>query len=277
MSLLFLRTNLCLQILQLGLSGIDSLLHLGLEFLCAFGQAKEADIVLIGLDFLLELGELLLQAIRLRKGTTAVSPFPTAPFSAATLAIAGEFLLHGLTVCGLDGIFFLERNKADSLPALFKVLAGLCIFLVVRHIGLDFLDEGLFGSEVAAQVTGAGGTIVAGGEESVAGGAETLPDLFALLARHSTNLLPLFLELDEAVAGGFPVRAVLQGLRFLDDGHLFGQVLIHGILELREGSALALKEFVTRGAETLVNFLVFLAGSEADAAPLGLNFLNFLT
>ena len=100
--------------------------------------------------------------------------------------------------------------------------------------------------------------------------------MLALLARHGTNLLPLLLQFNETVAGCLPVRAVLQRLGFLDDGHLLGQVLVHGILELGEGGALALEELVAGSAETVVDLLVFLTGGKADGAPLGLDILNLL-
>ena len=100
--------------------------------------------------------------------------------------------------------------------------------------------------------------------------------MLALLARHGANLLPLLLQLDETVSGGLPVRAVLEGFGLLDDGHLLLQVGIHGILELRKGGTLALEEFVAGGTETVIYFLVLLAGGKADGTPPGLDFLYLL-
>ena len=110
-------------------------------------------------------------------------------------------------------------------------------------------------------------------KECVAGGPETLPEHFGLLAGHSADFLPLVLEIDQPVCGLLPFRAVLQALCLLDDGHLLLQVGVHAVLELHIELALAGKELVAGGAEAVINLLVLLLGCEPYGLPLLLNLL----
>ena len=110
--------------------------------------------------------------------------------------------------------------------------------------------------------------LVAVVEELVAGCAETLPDLLALLARNGAYLLPLLLELHEFLGGLLPLLAVLQGLCLLAEGDLLIHVLLHLILELGVEQPLLGEEVVAGGTETVVYLLVLLLGGESDGTPL---------
>ena len=111
-------------------------------------------------------------------------------------------------------------------------------------------------------------------EELIAGGAETLPKLLRLLARHGADLLPLLLQGDQSLCGLLPLLAVLQGLGLLDQGELLLHILVHRVLELGVIFPLAGEELVAGGAEAVVDLLVLLSGGESDGPPLLLNILD---
>ena len=166
---------------------------------------------------------------------------------------------------------------AYGLPALVEGAEGLGVSsLVFRHdICLDLFDELLLGLQVSVEIVLGLGVLVPLGEELVAGGTETLPNLLALLAGHGTYFLPLLLKLDELIGSFLPFSTVLEGLSLFDDGHLLVKIGVHRVFELVVVVTLVTVERITGCTEAVVDLLVFLAGGKTDLTPFFLEFLDF--
>ena len=135
----------------------------------------------------------------------------------------------------------------------------------------QLVDDASLGLEVLAflgTLVGSGGVL--GLEEVVAGAGESLPELFAVLARHGSDGLPLLLQLYELVGCLAPFGAVLQRFGFFHEATFLLEVLCLLVLHGPEEFCLRGEELVARGAEAVEDDGVLAVVGVAYRAPLSL-------
>ena len=141
------------------------------------------------------------------------------------------------------------------------------------ELGYDFL---LAVQVLLFLVACAGGGVIAGFKELVAGGYKLGPELVAHLLGHHADGLPLLLQLDELVGGGFPVGRVHEGLGLFYHLLLLLGVLGEFLLQSLEELSLAAEKVIAGGAEAVEYLDIHLLRSKADGLPFGLDIYNLL-
>ena len=196
-------SDLLSELLEFLLGLSDPVFHLLHQRSRILGHREETDIVLICNYILLKLIVLLDEAVLFRKYRPS-STTATVTATSLTRELGAESLL--ISLC--DIIFLLERNETDLLPSSLEFLHSSYVrFIILEFVCLDFLDQTLLGLEIAIEIVFRLGILVTLGKELVTSGAESLPELLRLLAWNCTDLLPLFLKIDELVSSLLPLCA----------------------------------------------------------------------
>src|SRR4029079_7677840 len=106
-------------------------------------------------------------------------------------------------------------------------------------------------------------------EELVAGAAEALPHVVALLFGHRADGLPLFLERLDELGGLLPIGRVGERLAARRQLLLLGQVRAALLVEDGEVRARALVHLIGGGLEALPERLLLLLRRRAGGLPVG--------
>ena len=247
---------------------------------------EESEVVLVGLNLLLELLEAASQASAL----VVESLFATL---CHILDVSLEVVQTAALCRDVQLLVDAVEHFVISLVELVLLLVGhvshLVVFLCERlHLllrclssilceRLQLLDDALLLLEVGVLLVALScAGCVASLEELVACAEELLPELVADLLRNHAYGLPFLLQRDELVACSLPVGAVGKRLRLLYERLLLLDVLRECDLERLEVFGLASEEVVAGSAEALEYLHVHLLRSEADSLPLVLNVDNLL-
>ena len=191
-------------------------------------------------------------------------------------------LLSGLVADFAEGIeefiLLLERYMAGLVPLVDELLclAGGIFDSAVDKFAQLLDDVALLGKIVGLLLVLVAQHLLLVVKEGVACCVESLPESLRGLVGGGTDLFPLLLELDELVGSLGPFGTVLEGFGFfaelcLECG-ILGKELALGFEEL----GLLVEEVVTSSAVALVDLVVHLLGSAADALPFGLELDNLL-